>query len=553
MKVIEIFKNDLAESIARYGLKITPYVEINKNKHNPGDYATTLALVAAKELHQRPMELAELIKKDLITKPYYHSVNIAAPGFINVKINPELLSQVLVTIAEQGSNYGQNAVKDFIYNVELVSANPTGWLHIGHARNAIYADSLVRILKKDGFPTTTEYWTNDAGNQINLLAVTVFVHYLNLLGVKAELPAEAYVGEFYDAVAQALIDEHGAKFKAVKFDDHHILDPKVHQLFRQKAIAYFMAEIKKQLADIDVDIQHYSSEQAMYENGEIEKILKLYQEKAVSYKKEGALWLKTSALGDDKDRVLIKSDGSLTYLTPDLASHHLRFLRNKADKYINVWGGDHHGYIARLRAGLALIGHNPQALDIETIQMVRLVKEGQEYKMSKRKGTAVWMKDLQQLIGKDALRYMLASKTPSSQMDLDVDLLQQKNSANPVYYAQYATARAHSLLRQAKEKNLHPRMTATKLLKSAKEVDLLVTLDNFSEIIHIAATNRAPQLITDYIQNLAKQFHSYYTNTPIIDETNLELSEYRLGLVKAVLQVLTNAFYLIGLTVKEKM
>lgn len=553
MKVIEIFKNDLVESMNRYGIKVKPAVEINKNNRTNGDLASTVALVNAKQLKQTPMQLANKIRSDLLAKSYYSAVEIAPPGFINVKINPEFLSQVLETVAEQGSNYGQNAVKDYIYNVELVSANPTGWLHIGHARNAIYGDSLVRILKKAGYPTTTEYWINDAGNQINLLALTVLVHYLNLLGIKTELPTNGYIGSFYDDVAKLVIEEYGDKFKNVKFDEHQILSSSANKVFRQVAVDYFMNEIKNQLSAIDIEIGHYSSEQSMYENGEIEKILKLYQENGVSYQKDGATWLKTSTLGDDKDRVLVKNDGTFTYLVPDLASHHLRFLRNKANKYINVWGGDHHGYIARLRAGLALIGHDPEALDIETMQMVRLIKDGKEYKMSKRLGTAIWMKDLQKIIGKDALRYMLASKASNSPMDLDIDILQQKNAANPVYYAQYATARAHSLLRQAKAQGLKPHMKANSLLKTRKELQLLITIDNFSEIINIAAKNRAPQLITEYIQNLAKQFHSYYSHTQILDENNRELSEYRLGLVKAVLQVLTNAFNLIGLTVKEKM
>ncbi|ATZ16542.1 arginyl-tRNA synthetase [Entomoplasma freundtii] len=552
MKIVDVFKADLKESTDSMGLESQPVVEINKS-NIAGGYATTVALAGAKSLKQAPIKIAEVIKAHLDKKDYYETVEIVKPGFINVTFKPEFLSQVLVNIDDEKENYGQNPVKDYIYNVEEVSANPTGWLHIGHARNAVFGDSLTRILKKDGYPTQTEYYTNDAGNQINILAVTVFVHYLNLLGIKAEKPEGAYAGDAYNDVAQKFIDEYGDKFKDVKFNDKQILDEEVHQLFRVRATRHFLKIIKTQLADLDVHIGHYSSEQEMYDKHEIEKLIALYEEKGALFQKEGATWLRTTDFGDDKDRVLIKSDGSYTYIVPDLATHHIRVQRTNADKYINIWGGDHHGYIPRLRAGLALLGNDREILDIETVQMVRLIKDGQEYKMSKRKGTAVWLIDILEMVGKDSLRYMLASKSPSSHMDLDLDLIQQKNSSNPVYYAQYATARANSVLRQAKNKSLEPLWSQTSLLNQPRELALLATLDNFSEVIHSASKNRAPQLVTDYIQQLAKQFHSYYADAQIIDDTNPALSQARLGLVAATLQVLTNAFDLIGVSPKEKM
>lgn len=552
MKIVDIFKADLSEAAAKIGLKTKPVIEINKG-NSAGGYATTLALAGAKSLGQSPLKLAETIKKDLATKDYYEEITVAKPGFINVTFKPEFLSQVLVNVADEQENYGQNPVKDYIYNVEEVSANPTGWLHIGHARNAVFGDSLTRILKKDGYPTQTEYYTNDAGNQINILAVTVFVHYLKLLGINAEKPEGCYAGDAYDDVAQKFVDDFGDRFKDVKFNDRQILDEETHQLFRVRATHHFLKIIKHQLAALDVHIGHYSSEQEMYDKHEIEKLLALYEEKGALYEKEGATWLRTTDFSDDKDRVLVKSDGTYTYIVPDLATHHIRIQRTNADKYINIWGGDHHGYIPRMRAGLALLGNDKEILDIETVQMVRLIKDGKEYKMSKRKGTAVWLIDILDMVGRDALRYMLASKAPSSHMDLDLDLIQQKNSSNPVYYAQYATARANSVLRQAKAKGFTPLTTKTDLLVSPRELALLATLDNFSEIVHSAAKNRAPQLITDYIQQISKQFHSYYSDAQIIDENNKALTEARLGLVAATLQVLTNAFELIGVSPKEKM
>jgi arginyl-tRNA synthetase len=552
VKVIEIFKQDLTAIATQFNWDIEPIIELNKGKGH-GHFSTTIAMVGAKKLKTNPQAIAEKVVALLKEKPYYLTVEIAGPGFINVTLDPELVSNVLVNIQQEKSQYGQNEAKDYLYNIELVSANPTGWLHVGHARNAVVGDFLARIFKKDGYKVQTEYYTNDAGNQINILAVTVFVHYLKLIGVDAKMPATCYAGDMYDDIAGFFVDEYADKFKDVKYNDTYVEDPEVHKIFRYKSVDHFMEVIKGQLKAFGVVIEHYSSEQEMYEKHEIEKLLALYQSLGALYEKDGATWLKTTKYGDDKDRVLVKSDATYTYIVPDLATHHIRIERTHANKLINVWGGDHHGYIPRIRAGLALLGNPPDLVDIEMVQMVRLIKDGAEYKMSKRKGTAVWLVDLLEMVGKDSLRYMLAAKTASSHMDLDLDLLQRKNSSNPVYYAQYATARCHSILRQAQERGLPIKMSQTKLLDHQKEIELLITLDNFSEIVRLASKNRASQLVTDYIQLVAKQFHSYYADVKIIDDANLELSAYRLGLVQAVLQVLTNAFDLIGIDVLEKM
>ncbi|PPE05285.1 arginine--tRNA ligase [Williamsoniiplasma lucivorax] len=552
MKIIEIFKNDLSTILKGMNIDLEPIVEINKGKDN-GHFSTTVALMSAKQVGKNPIELAKTITAKLGEKDYYSSIKIAGPGFINVEIKPEVLSTIILNIMHEKDSYGQNENKNYIINLEEVSANPTGWLHLGHARNAVTGDTLRRIWEKDGYEVQTEYYTNDAGNQVNVLAVTVFVYYLNMIGVEAELPSVAYKGDAYDDVAASFVSEYGDKFKDIKFTDNQILDPQVHDIFRYKSVAYFMEIIKDQLKQIGLEIAHYSSEQEMYDHHEIEKTLALYKEKNATYEKDGAVWLRTTDFGDDKDRVLVKSDGTYTYIVPDLATHRIRIERTKADKLINVWGGDHHGYINRMRAGLALLGAKPDILDIEMVQMVRLVKDGQEFKMSKRKGTAVWMIDLLEMVGKDALRYMLASKSSSAHMELDIGLVQEKTSANPVYYAQYATARCNSILNQAKEKNIEPKIGKTHLLNHEKEIQLLVTLDNFSELVRIASKNKAPQLICDYIQLIAKQFHSYYSEIKIINENELELTQYRLGFIQSILQVFKNTFDLIGLEVVSKM
>lgn len=554
--IYQNFKEMLIKTATKLGIdESRPQIELNKTGID-AHFSTTIALANAKKKRVTPQVLAAEFRDQLLTdyQEVFTDISIAGPGFINVTFNPSYLSKVIGQIDRAKLDYGRMEKNHQIVSLEEVSVNPTGYLHVGHARNAVIGDSLKRLFEFTGYDVLTEYYVNDAGNQINILAVTVFVYYLNQLGIKTPLPEEAYKGEGYELVANRLVEEYGDRFKDITFTNTQIDDEQVNKIFREKATAYFLEVIKSQLKSIGVEIGYYNSEQKMYDDHEIEKVLALYEQKGATYYQEGALFLKTTKYGDDKDRVLVKSDGkTYTYLTPDLASHNVRIHRTKANKLINVWGGDHHGYIARMKAGLTWLGNDPDILEIQMIQMVRVIKNGAEFKMSKRKGTAIWMIDLVEMIGKDALRYMLAAKDANSHMDLDIDLVQQKNASNPVYYAQYATARLHSILQQATDRDLTPNFEQTALLKEEKETTLLITLDNFQEVVKQATKQRSPHLITDYIQIIARQFHSYYAEFKIIDVSQLELTKVRLGLIMGVLQVLTNAFNLIGLDVIEEM
>ncbi|WP_425380381.1 arginine--tRNA ligase [Spiroplasma endosymbiont of Stenodema calcarata] len=522
-----------------------------------GNLSTNLALLLAKDLKKAPNKIAEeiiaFIEKN--NKTYFKKIEIAGAGFINFTLADEQLHQVINDVLKLKTKYGHSESKNFTYNLEIVSANPTGFLHIGHARNGAIGDSVGRILRAAGYTVQTEYYVNDAGNQINNLAVTVFVSYLNLLGKKTELPPEAYRGDMYDDVAQYFVDNYQDKFINLTFnEDYKISDPEVHQMFRDKSIALFLEIIKKQLKLFRVDIEYYSSEAAMYEGGKIEGTLEQYAKLKKTYHQDGALWLKTTDFGDDKDRVLIKTNGDLTYITPDLAAHNERLMRTKADKLVNFWGGDHHGYIIRILAGLQLLGYKKDILDIDMIQMVRLIKDGAEYKMSKRKGTAVWLIDLIEEIGVDPIRYMLVSKSAQSHMDLDIDVLKEHSSKNPVYYAQYATARCNSVLQQAKINDIKIDDVKTfASLTSQKELDLLNDIDLFNRCIEGAAKLRQPHLICDYLQNIARQFHSYYNESKVINLYNLELTKQRLVFIKVIYQILANAFDLLGVNVIEQM
>ncbi|WP_338985073.1 arginine--tRNA ligase [Spiroplasma endosymbiont of Diplazon laetatorius] len=515
------------------------------------DFATNFALINSKLNNSNPIQLAELIVNEIKDNELFENVEFVKPGFINFRINKDNLSEVVQNIIDLGSDFGKSNKKGKKYNLELVSANPTGYLHVGHARNGAIGDSVARILKFAGYDVETEYYTNDAGNQINISAATLFYHYKEMQGMPVTKPEETYGGDMYPEVAQIFIDEYKDKFKDVEIVNNRIGDEEVNNLFREKSVVFFMKEIKKQLSDFDVNIDFYSSEAKMYENNSINKIVDKYKELGATYEQEDALWLKTTQFGDDKDRVLKKTDGTFTYITPDIASHSDRIERSKADKYINFWGGDHHGYIVRLRSGLALLGYDFDLVDIDMIQMVRLMKDGQEYKMSKRKGTAVWLVDLLEMVGKDAIRYMLVSKTPSSHMDFDLDLALEKNSTNPVYYAQYATARCNKIIKSLD--NFDLKVKSEIKFESQKEKELIILLDSFNSIIEYAGSSRLPNIVCDYIQTLAKTFHSYYSETKILDNENKDVTNQKVLLVKSVYQVLSNAFHLVGIDVKDSM
>ncbi|MBH8623043.1 MULTISPECIES: arginine--tRNA ligase [Spiroplasma] len=551
----------LIEELLQQYLKVhnlTKEVMVEKPRQEGfGHLSTNLTLLLAKDLKKAPNKIAAeiiaFIEKN--NKPYFKKIEIAGAGFINFTLADEQLQHVISDVLKLQTKYGHSAPKNFIYNLEIVSANPTGFLHIGHARNGAIGDSVARILRAAGYKVQTEYYVNDAGNQINNLAVTVFVSYLNLLGKKTELPPEAYRGDMYDEVAQYFVDKYQDKFIDVTFDeDYKLSDPEVHEMFRKKSVDLFLDIIKEQLKLFRVEIEHYSSEASMYEGGKIQSTLAQYAKLNKTYQLDGALWLKTTDFGDDKDRVLVKSNGDLTYITPDLASHNERLMRSKADKLVNFWGGDHHGYIIRMLAGLQLLGYKKDILDIDMIQMVRLIKDGAEYKMSKRKGTAVWLIDLIEEIGVDPIRYMLVSKSAQSHMDLDIGVLKEHSSKNPVYYAQYATARCNSVLQQAKVNDIKVDDVKTfELLTSQKELDLLNDIDLFNRCIEGAAKLRQPHLICDYLQNIARQFHSYYNESKVINLNNLELTKQRLVFIKVIYQILANAFNLLGVNVIEQM
>ncbi|MBE6132575.1 MAG: arginine--tRNA ligase [Erysipelotrichaceae bacterium] len=514
-------------------------IERSKDKSH-GDYATTVALQMARTLHKSPRDIAlELVKH--LNADYISKTEIAGPGFINFFVKSDSLSSIIKTIVEQDIHYGESKEEhDERINVEFVSANPTGDLHLGHARGAAIGDCICRLYKKANYKVTREYYVNDAGNQINNLAKSLRVRYHEALGDNSlEFPEDGYHGEDVANIAKILVQEVGDKY-LVDSDESFAY-------FRKRGTELELAKLVKDLEMFRVTFDVFTSELEIRNAGKVEKVLEKLN--PYIYEDEGAKFLRTTDFTDDKDRVLIKSDGSYTYLLPDIAYHQDKLERGY-DKLIDCLGADHHGYIERMKSSLQILGYNPNTLDIELIQMVRLFKDGQEYKMSKRTGNALSMKELCEEVGVDAVRYFFVSRAASSHLDFDLDLASKMESSNPVFYAQYAHARLATVLEKGKDYELD---LEGKELNHEKEVTLLKILVDFPKEIAQCALNRAPYKMTNYIQKLATAIHEFYTECRVIDESNTSLTSSRLALAKASKIVMRNALDTIGVNAPEKM
>ncbi|MEQ6376863.1 arginine--tRNA ligase [Bacillaceae bacterium S4-13-56] len=546
-------KEEIAEAVLKAGLATKEelpdvVLETPKDKGH-GDYATNMAMQLARIAKKAPRAIAdELVRNFDQTKASIRKVEIAGPGFINFFMDNTYLTDLLPTILKAGEEYGStNTGNGHKIQVEFVSANPTGDLHLGHARGAAVGDSLCNILDKAGYNVSREYYINDAGNQINNLALSVEARYFQALGEKWDMPEDGYHGKDIIALGQQLASEQGDKWK------HEDADSRL-TFFREYGLNYELEKLKKDLADFRVRFDEWFSETSLYKNGKIDLALDALRDRGHLYEQDGATWFRTTPFGDDKDRVLIKQDGSYTYLTPDIAYHRDKLERG-FETLINIWGADHHGYIPRMKAAIQALGYNEDTLEVEIIQMVNLFQGGERVKMSKRTGKAVTLKDLMEEVGIDAVRYFFVMRSSDSHLDFDMDLAVSKSNENPVYYVQYAHARICSMLRQAEEKGIHLDFSKVDptILTSEKEVDLLKKLGDFPSIVADAAERRLPHRITQYVFDLSSELHSFYNAEKVLDLENQERTLARLALVEAVRQTISNALRLIGVKAPEKM
>lgn len=551
-QIQENIKQEIKAAVIKAGLAEESQIpdvilETPKDKEH-GDYSTNMAMQLARVAKKAPRMIAEQIQANMDTsKVSIEKIEIAGPGFINFYLDNSYLTAIIPTIFEQGDEYGRsNSGKGQKVQVEFVSANPTGDLHLGHARGAAVGDSISNVLDKAGYEVTREFYINDAGNQIHNLAVSVEARYFQALGLEKEMPEDGYHGKDIIGIGKKLAEQYGDKYV-------HEDEKTRFEFFRKYGLEYELAKLKKDLENFRVRFDVWFSETSLYENGKIGPMLEILREKGHIYEQDGATWFRSTTFGDDKDRVLIKNDGSYTYLTPDIA-YHLDKISRGFDKLINVWGADHHGYIPRMKAAVEALGYERDLLEVEIIQLVHLYKDGEKMKMSKRTGKAVTMRELVEEVGLDAVRYFFAMRSADTHMDFDLDLAVSESNENPVYYAQYAHARISSILRSAEEKgfSVDAGVDLTSL-SSEKSVDLLKKLGEFPQVIADAAEKRIPHRITHYIYELASTFHSFYNAEKVLNEDNETETKARLALVKAVQITLKNALALVGVSAPEKM
>ena len=542
MNINDNIKLKLQEVLKSLGLEIEldEIVIQQSDTREHGDYFTNVCLKNAKKINLKPFDLSTKVAS-IFELEGIDKAEAVMPGFLNFFLKADELGSVIKEIISLKENYGNLIVgKNKKANIEYVSANPTGTLHLGHARGAAIGDCLARIYKKAGYDVTREYYINDAGNQIDHLADSVIARYFQKCGIDKKVPDDGYHGEEIVTVANNLYNK--VKDSYLKDIDSHYNEIKI---FAENEL---LNNIKKDLHDFNVDQDVYTSEKAIRDRGDIEKVLEKL--KSSCYTQDNALFLNTTRDGDDKDRVLVKSDGSYTYLLPDIAYHLDKYNRGY-DILVDLFGADHHGYIARLKSAMKSLGKNPDILHIELVQMVRLFKNGEEFKMSKRTGNAISMKELIEEVGVDATRYFFVSRANSSHLDFNIDLAKSLGSENPVYYVQYTHARLNGILNNGQ--SFYPLNYDCDLLTNEKEKNVLIALRDFSNVIESALNENEPYKITNYVYSLSSIINEFYTVCRVIDDKNIELTKQRLGLVEASKIVLKEALSLIGVSAPDKM
>ena len=542
--IIKTAKNAIAAGVVKEGTLPEVLLEVPPKKEF-GDFATNFAMQSARALRCNPRVLAQYIV-DNLDCPYVQKAEIAGPGFINFYLNPDWVYDMLAQIVEAGENYGNlPKASDEKIQLEYVSANPTGPLHVGHGRGAAVGSALANLLKAAGYDVEQEYYINDAGNQMNNLARSVNARYLELLGQACEFPEDGYHGHDIIETAQRIINKYGERFLQME---------EAERLEEFKTIAYQekLVALKEDLERFNVRYDVWFSEKTLHEGNKIKEACDLLLAKGYMYEQDGALWLKSTAFGDDKDRVVIRDNGVPTYFAADIAYHANKFGRG-FDRVINLWGADHHGYIARMKAAMQCLGYRPEQLEILILQMVRLLRDGQEVKMSKRTGQSVTLNELIDEVGTDAARFFFVMRSIDSQLDFDLDLAKKKSNDNPVFYVQYAHARICSILRQVAEAGIKVQGKGNyKLLTEPVEVDLIKKLGEYPEMLAEAAKERAVQHVAHYVYDLAGLFHSAYNQCRILG-VNPELQQARLAMVMAVGHVVRHALSILGVSAPEKM
>ena len=554
-------------------------IRIDHTKDNShGDYATNIALMLSKQAKMSPVELAKIIIDQFEQKSFIKKIEIAGPGFINFFMSQETSSSIVNEIIDQAALYGSSEIghgKKVL--LEYVSANPTGPLHVGHGRGAAYGATVSNLLRNAGFIVDNEYYVNDAGRQMDILTVSIYLRYLTICGESLRFPDNGYQGQYINDIAEVIYEASGEEFhlksdlvfENVSKDGSEGGDKEIHidQLIeRAKSIlgdrfkAVFkvgiesiLGGIKNDLAEFGVIFEKWFSEQSLIDSGLSEACISKLKDSKNLYEKDGALWFKTTNYGDEKDRVVVRDNGNHTYFASDIA-YHLEKLERGYDKIINVWGADHHGYIPRVKASIEALGHDPNKLEILLVQFANLYRGGSKVQMSTRSGSFVTLEDLRAEVGNDAARFFYILRKSEQHMDFDLDLAKSKTNENPVYYIQYAHARICSVFRQADEKEIELDVSQTNLALLTEEIekDLLRELSRFKSVLESSAIQYEPHQLAYYLRDLSNHFHSYYNACKfIVDDKNL--TQARLALISATQQILKNGLSILGVGAPESM
>ena len=548
------------------------HVERTKDPDH-GDFASNLALQLAKKIRTNPRDLAQKIVAHLPQSDMLDKADIAGPGFINFYLKKTTYLSLIDEIRQQGVNFGTSDVgKGKRIMLEFVSTNPTGPLHVGHGRGAAYGDALARVLRAVGYDTHSEYYVNDGGRQMEILAVSVWLRYLELYGKKIHFPANAYQGDYVWGIAKQLkqiVGEDyftdGGLFEQLPSDQETAIDLLISRCKQHLGESNFktlfglgcdamVQDISQDLEEFGVVFQAWFSERSLLTNGDIAQAIKRLAENGHIFEKDGAKWFKATDFGDDKDRVVVRANGAYTYFASDIAYHYNKAERG-FDQIINIFGADHHGYIKRLCASFEALGNAPQRLKFLIVQFAILYRHGEKISMSTRSGEFVTLRDLRAEVGNDAARYFYVLRKPDQHLDFDLDLAKSQSSDNPVYYIQYAHARICSVFRQLEEHGMQTLETATPnhaLLKESQELDLLKALARFPDVVESAASRFEPHRVAYYLRELANAFHTYYNAHPFLSsEDDVRLA--RLGLIDATRIVIANGLAMLGVTAPEQM
>lgn len=514
-----------------------------------GDYSTNLAMVSSSSQKKSPKKIAEILGSHIgEDHPVIEKSEVAGPGFLNFFLRRDFLLERIKVVEKEGEKYGDSDVgKGLSVQVEFVSANPTGPLHIGHGRGAALGDSLSRILSKCSYVIEKEYYINDSGNQIENLGRSVFLRYQQVAGYEVEFPDDLYRGSYILNLAKEIFEKDGDLY-------FHKEESEVVKIFGKRAGEVIINEIKKDLKSFNVEFDNWFSEQSLFDDNEVPASLEKLRDAKGVYERDGALWLKSSDFDDEKDRVLVRKDGRPTYLASDVAYHRNKFQRGY-DRMINVWGADHHGYIPRIKAVVQFLGYSPESLEILLVQLVSLTRGGEPVSMSTRQGQFVELSEVIREVGADATRFFLLMRRSDSQLEFDLKLAKEESSENPVYYVQYAHARVCSVMREAEEQSLtDPESGEVDLspLILPEERSLMIEVLRFPEIVEGAALNLEPHRLTNFLMELASLFHSYYKHHRFISN-DISLTQARLFLVRLVGTVLKMALGLLGISAPTRM